>query len=247
MKILLAEHEPMWREFLLDRLRASGLQPVVSENGEHAWTVLQQTEAPRLALISRSLPQINAMELCRRVRARRDAYYTFLFVLMPNRYPVEELIAMEAGADECLAKPINDDQLNARLAVARRVLNIDSRLTDISGHWRTLLDTLPFGVVSLDRRGNLKRINKTFASQVGYANPKDLLGTSLNQFLRDRGDRNGLLDEIRWAESFNDVEVLCRGLQGRWHRVRLWGRPLPENDEAVYEIVVQEVPDVSCR
>jgi hypothetical protein len=83
-------------------------------------------------------------------------------------------------------------------------------------------------------------MNTTFARQMGYASPKELIGTSLCQLLRDRTDSNGLLEEIQWEEPFDDVAVQFRYLHGTTRTVRLWGRPLPKNDEAVYEITIQE-------
>jgi PAS domain S-box-containing protein len=241
MKILVAEHEPIWRDFLCCRLQARGFAPMPVGNGELAWATLQQKDAPRLAFINRTLPFLNALELCQRVRGLHDAFYTFLVVLMPNRYPWEELLVMEAGADDCLAKPITGDQLNVRLAIAQRVLAIDDRLSKLNGRWRTLLDSMPFGVASVDEEGQLKRMNTTFAVQMGFGSPKELIGTSLSQFLSNTTDSRGLLEEIQWQEPFNAVEVICRPRNGRLRPMRLWGRPLPKNDEAVYEIVTQEV------
>jgi PAS domain S-box-containing protein len=239
MRVLLAEHEPMWREFLCARLQVRGLQPVVAATGEIAWSMLQGKDAPRLLIINRSIPALNGNEICRRLRLRGDPFYTYVVLLIPGRYPLEELVALESGADDCLAKPFSYDELYARLATAQRVLDIDDRLSRLNTRWRTLLDTLPMGVAAVDNRGILKRMNTTFAKQVGYHSPQELIGVPLNQLLTKRVDATGLLDEIRWSEPFNDVEVLCRS-GGKSRPVRLWGRPLPQNDEAVYEIIVQE-------
>lgn len=101
---------------------------------------------------------------------------------------------------------------------------------------------MPFGVASVDENGILKRMNTTFAKQMGYADLRELLGQSLRQIFQKQSDVNGLLDEVRWAEPFNDVEVQCHGVNGKSQLLRMWGRPLPHNDEAAYEIIVQEIP-----
>lgn len=242
MDVLVADHEPVWQEFVCTRLQAAGLQPMRVVNGERAWSILEERDAPRLAIIDRRIPSLNAIEICRRLRARSDSFYTYVLLLVPNIYRVEELIALEAGADDCLAKPFSQEEFVARLAIAQRILNLDRRLTALNGRWRTLLDSLPFGVATVDRRGVLKRINSTFATQMGYPEIRSLIGQSLTQVLQRKVDLNGLLEEVRWAEPFNDVEVQCRGDRGKIRSMRLWGRPLPPNDEAVYEIVVQESP-----
>ena len=240
MKVLVAEHEPMCQSFLCNALSAHGLNPILVVNGERAWSILQEKDAPRLAILDFRLPGVNGIEICRQLRARHDPYYTYLLLLIPNSYRLDHLLALESGADDCLAKPFNQDELSARLAIAGRILNIDDRLTEISGRWRTMLDTLPFGVATVDERGFLKRMNITFAQQMGFAHPLQLLGQSLDQVLRKRTDVHGMLDQISWAEPFDNVEVECRAPKAKSRIVRLWGRPLPPNSEAVYELIVQD-------
>jgi DNA-binding response OmpR family regulator len=242
MRVLIADHEPMWQEFVGARLRSRGLEPIPVVNGERAWSVLQEKDAPRLVIIDRRIPLLNGIEICRRLRARGDAFYTYVLLLIPNSHRVEELVALESGADDCLAKPFNEDELFARAAIAQRLLNVDKRLTAINGRWRTLLDNMPFGVASVDKKGVLKRMNRTFAKQMGYADLRELLGQSLRQVFQKQSDIKGLLDEAHWAEAFNDVKVQCHGVNGKSQLLRIWGRPLPPNDEAVYEIIVQESP-----
>jgi PAS domain-containing protein len=106
--------------------------------------------------------------------------------------------------------------------------------------WRMLDDNMPFGVAAVDVNGRLKRMNTTFARQMGYADVKELLGQPLRWVIQRQTDVRGLLDEVRWGEKFDAVEVVCHGVKGRPRRLRLWGRPLVDSDEAAYEIVVQE-------
>jgi len=240
MKVLVADHEPMWQEFVCSRLQASGLDPMLVVNGDRAWSVLEEREAPRLIIIDRRLPGLNAMEICRRLRARGDPFYTYLLLMLPTVQRVDELVALEAGADDCLAKPFGQEEFVARLAIAQRIIDVDRRLTALNMRWRTMVDSLPMGVATVDARGLLKRINITFASQMGFSDVRTLLGQSLTQVLQRKVDLKGLLEEVRWAEPFNDIEIKCRGTIGKSRVMRLWGRPLPPNDEAVYEIVVQE-------
>ena len=240
MKVLVAEHEPMCQSFLCNALSARGLHPILAVNGERAWSILKEKDAPRLAILDFRLPGVNGIEICRQLRARHDPYYTYLLLLIPNSYRLDHLLALESGADDCLAKPFNQDELSARLAIAGRILNIDDRLTEISGRWRTMLDSLPFGVANVDEHGILKRMNITFAQKMGFTHPQQLLGQSLDQVLRKRTDVHGMLDQISWAEPFDNVEVECRAPKAKSRIVRLWGRPLPPNGEAVYELIAQE-------
>jgi hypothetical protein len=93
-------------------------------------------------------------------------------------------------------------------------------------------------VATLDEHGTLKRMNMTFAQQMGFAHLQQLLGQSLDQMLRKQIDVRGVLEQNGWGEPFDNVEVECRS-QAKIP-VRLWGRPLPRNGEAVYEPTVQD-------
>ena len=169
-------------------------------------------DAPRLAIIDRNVPSLSAIEICRRLCARWDAFYTYVLMLIPNPYPVEQLAALESRADDRLTKPFGKEEFSARLAIAERILNIDKRLTAINGRWRTLIDALPFRVATVDEHGILKRLNSTFAKQRGPTEVRALLGQSLQQVLRRRIDLQGLLEEVCWAEPFDDVVMQCRGV-----------------------------------
>ena len=241
MRVLVAEHEPMWLEFLCPRLQLREMQPVRVVTGEKAWSVLEEKDAPRLAIIDRRIPSLDAMEICRRLRRRGDPFYTYVVLLLPNAHRTEELLALEAGADDCLPKPFGEEELMARLEIAERVLDVDKRLTKITSQWRQMLDALPFGVAAVDGNGILRRMNRTFARQMGYSSIHALLGQSLTYLFQSKLDLHGFLQEVRMIEPFDNVEVRCRGGKGLAPAVRVWGRPLPENDEAVYEIIVQEL------
>ena len=240
MRVLVADHDLMWQEFLCTRLQASGLEPVRVVNGERAWEVLQERDAPRLAIVDRRLPRLDAIEICRRLRARGDPFYIYMMLLLPNPHLLEKLPALEAGADDCLAKPFSQEEFEARLAIARRVLDVDARLTKLNSRWKAMLDSLPFGVAAVDNKGIVKRVNAKFALQMGYDDIRLVIGQSLSQMLQQRIDVKGLLEQVRWTEPFDDVQVQCRACHGKVHSVRLWGRPLVRNEEAIYEIVVLE-------
>jgi CheY-like chemotaxis protein len=156
----------MCQSFLCNALSARGLHPILTVNGERAWSTLQEKDAPRLAILDFRLPGVNGIEICRRLRARHDPYYTYLLLLIPNSYLLDHLLA-RIRCRRLLAKPFNQDELTARLAIAGRILNIDDRLTEISGRWRTMLDTrCPSAWPLSTNTGLLKRTNTTFAYQM---------------------------------------------------------------------------------
>ena len=68
MRILIAEDDPVSRRILQSVLRKWGYAVTTTLDGEEAWNVLQQPDAPSLAILDIMMPGIDGLEVCRRVR-----------------------------------------------------------------------------------------------------------------------------------------------------------------------------------
>jgi CheY-like chemotaxis protein len=69
MKVLIAEDDPTSRRVLVATLDKFGYEVVIAADGAQAWAALQSADAPRLAILDWMMPEIDGVELCRRVRA----------------------------------------------------------------------------------------------------------------------------------------------------------------------------------
>lgn len=128
MKILIAEDDPISRRVLEEFLKKWGYQVVVATNGADAWTVLASADAPRLAILDWMMPEMEGIEICRRVRALDDRAYTFLVLLTAHGQKQSLLTGLNAGADDYLAKPFDAEELRARLQVGERILRMQDEL-----------------------------------------------------------------------------------------------------------------------
>ena len=114
--ILLVEDDDETRAALMRILGASGYRVVEAPTGREA---LRHWEArrPDLILLDLGLPDIDGLEVVRRVRA--DA--TTPIVILSGRFEEREKVeALDRGADDFVTKPFGVDELNARLRVALR-------------------------------------------------------------------------------------------------------------------------------
>lgn len=129
MKILLAEDSPVYRHLISGHLKAWGFDLQVAKDGAAAWELLQAPDAPRLALLDWVLPKIEGIELCRRIRkSPAHSHYTYI-VLLTGKDGKDDLVeGMQAGADDYLAKPFHPPELEARLLVGKRILNLQHEL-----------------------------------------------------------------------------------------------------------------------
>jgi DNA-binding response OmpR family regulator len=70
--------------------------------------------------------------LCRRVRARGPVAYTYVILLTAHEGSEEYRKGMEAGADDFLGKPLDPEELQARLRVAERILALEREVERLS-------------------------------------------------------------------------------------------------------------------
>jgi two-component system, cell cycle response regulator len=127
--ILLAEDSAIYRRLIVSHLEQWGFNFVCARSGNEAWKLLVQQDGPRLALLDWILPEIEGIEICRRLRTRPEpAPYTYTVLLTAKSQKHEMLEAMNAGADDFLTKPFDPAELKARLMAGRRIVELQSKL-----------------------------------------------------------------------------------------------------------------------
>ena len=95
--------------------------------------MLARPDAPRLALLDWVLPEVDGVELCRRLRGRSENEpYTYTILLTGKSQKQEMLEAMDAGADDFLAKPFDPPELKARLLVGKRIVDLQQKLVSVN-------------------------------------------------------------------------------------------------------------------
>ncbi len=117
MKILIAEDDPNLRAGLTDLLALEGLDCIVAEDGEAAWTAFVE-QAPALCLFDVMMPRLDGLALCRRIRERDHA--TPILLLSAKGAEIDRVVGLEIGADDYIAKPFSARELVARIKAALR-------------------------------------------------------------------------------------------------------------------------------
>lgn len=130
MSVLVAEENAISRLFLQQTLEKWGHGVVAVEDGIAAWRVLEGADAPPLAILAGALPGLSGIELCRRVRRRSSTRPAYLILLAAESGTDEVVTGLCAGADDCLTRPFQLNELRARLQVGQRVVNAHRHLAD---------------------------------------------------------------------------------------------------------------------
>jgi two-component system, cell cycle response regulator len=124
MRILIAEDERVSARQLEAVLTTWGYEVIVASNGNAAWKVLKDADAPKLAILDWMMPGKDGIELCRDIRNLRQEPYTYVVLLTEKSGRSDIVEGMNAGADDYLAKPFDAKELEARLRAGRRVLSL---------------------------------------------------------------------------------------------------------------------------
>ena len=132
MKILVAEDDAVSRLVLVSRLTKLGHEVHPAEHGRDGWYTYLRVR-PRLIITDWMMPEMDGLELCRKVRTENRQHYTYIIMLTALSGKERFLQGMNAGADDFVTKPIEPLELQARLTVAERILNLQTEIYELEG------------------------------------------------------------------------------------------------------------------
>jgi two-component system, cell cycle response regulator len=136
MKILVAEDDMISRMLLENSLERAGYEVIAVSNGARALNALESDDPPRLVLVDWVMPEREGIEVCREVRRRRERPYTYLILLSSKESKQDIVQGLEAGADDYLTKPYDDEELKARLRTGARILELEDNLVQARENMR---------------------------------------------------------------------------------------------------------------
>jgi len=125
--ILVVDDEPQITRVLRTSLSAQGYDIRIANSGEMALEIMKDW-APSLIITDLSMPSVDGVELCRRVRAVSQIPILVLSVRDQERQKVE---ALDAGADDYITKPFGMNELLARVRANLRRVPADNELEPV--------------------------------------------------------------------------------------------------------------------
>jgi len=130
MRILIAEDDLTSRNILAALLKKKGHEVMETTNGADAWTVMQKPDAPRMAILDWMMPEMDGLEVVRRIRELQTEQPPYLIMLTAKGEKSDIVVGLDAGADDYLVKPFDAGELKARIEVGRRIVDLQMRLAE---------------------------------------------------------------------------------------------------------------------
>jgi putative two-component system response regulator len=128
-KVLVVDDDEVIRDLISNFLFSRGVDCVTACNGHEGLALFDQYQ-PKLIISDWAMPEMDGLELCRRVRARTGGKHIH-FIMLTMHADEEELSkAFDAGVDDFLAKPIDAGTMLARLRAGLRWVELHSEISD---------------------------------------------------------------------------------------------------------------------
>lgn len=123
MKILVIEDDLVYRTLFQRMFTNLGHQVTVVESGETALAKLNDEYYP-VVVTDWLMPGMDGLAVCREIRKRKQKAYSFIIMVTAQEGKQNLLDGMQAGADDFINKPVDQDVIAARLNVASRILGL---------------------------------------------------------------------------------------------------------------------------
>ena len=208
--LLMIEDDTRLARMVGEYLGQSGFQFAHAANGTDGLAQLQAgspTEPADLVILDLMLPDMDGLEICRRIRALPGPMAQVpVLMLTAKGDPMDRIIGLELGADDYLPKPFEPRELLARIRAILR------RRTD-GGGAAAATQVLRFGTLEIDRDARTVTVAGELADLTSYQ--FDLLVA-----LAERAGRVLTRDQIMEAVRGRELEAFDRSIDVHMGRIR---------------------------
>ena len=179
MNVLIVEDQQSSGLALSSTLTRLGHQPRLVTSGAAAWDLIDREDC-RLIITDWIMPEVDGLELCRRIRARRGRPYNYVIMLTCRTDALDRLEGLKAGADDFLTKPVSEEELALRLAIALRILGVQAELEEKNAQLEAMAATDP--LTGLANRRRLYDVMGALWSQARPVTPCSLVALDIDHF-----------------------------------------------------------------
>lgn len=129
MRILIVDDDHFQRALLEMVVKKTGYEVVTAQDGAIAWKMMEE-ERFRMVITDWLMEGMDGIELIKRIRAADWPGYTYTLLITAREGRASIIDGLRSGADDYLAKPFDEDELLARIAIGERVLKLEDKLVE---------------------------------------------------------------------------------------------------------------------
>jgi putative two-component system response regulator len=125
MDVLVVDDEAISRQTVEHTLREAGYRVTTARDGEEALLLLQE-HSHQLVVSDWQMPRMDGLELCRAIRQADLRRYVYFIMLTSSDQITDTISGFETGVDDYIAKPFNPSELQVRVNVGRRIVELET-------------------------------------------------------------------------------------------------------------------------
>jgi len=127
MNILVVEDDAITQSLLERSLTKWGYEVSKADNGRQAIDHLNDSNVDMI-VSDWLMPEMDGLELCAKVRSLDLKHYIYIILISAQNTRTDVVRGLEGGVDDYLTKPLNLDELRARMEIGARIINLESEL-----------------------------------------------------------------------------------------------------------------------
>ncbi len=222
-KAFVVDDSRLQRRILVASLRKWGLDVVEFENAEAAIDA-SRTDPPDLVLSDWVMPGMSGLEFCKAFRSLKGDRYTYFILLTAKSDKQEVARGLDAGADDFLIKPLEADELRARIEAGARILGMQNELSEKNRVIEKALEELRLAHDAIDKDlMQARKIQESLVPELTRAFGSSRVSLLLKPCGYIGGDLVGMFSPDENHIGFYSIDVSGHGITSAMMTARLGG------------------------
>lgn len=216
-RILVVDDEPLNVEILQEML-SQNYEIVSAYSGNEALEKVEKT-SPDLILLDVMMPGMNGYEVCKQLKGKEKTRSIPIVMVTALKEREDRIKAIEADADDFLSKPVDMNELNARVKSLLKVKQYYDALMEEQDKlliFKSALNSMDDCVIITNTSGDIKYVNPAFEKKFGHSSD-ETTGKHISIIKHNESflalDRESIIQDTRHEWKGNLIGVNKHGLK----------------------------------
>lgn len=208
MKLLIVDDEKIIRTILSSMVQGWGYEVILASNASEAWGFLQDSNEPVIIIMDWVMPDIDGIELCKRVKEAKNEGDTYIIMLTAKNDIEDMVTGFAAGVDDFLSKPVDERELGSRLSVGSRILKYQFTLAQQNAELQATKKVMENIMRDLKEANGKLRTLSMVDGLTGIANRRKLEEFMENEWrfaLREKLPLSVIMLDVDFFKLYNDT------------------------------------------